>query len=105
VFVYSGGASPMSASRIAKIDVRIQAEQVDMLYRLSPHALVTSAFGASIIFALFWRFADRTAMLAWLAALAVTWLGRYALVLAYRRAKPAAGNAKRWGYYFCAGTF
>jgi two-component system, sensor histidine kinase and response regulator len=95
----------MPTSHIAKNDVRLQAEQVDMLYRLAPHALVMSMFGASIIFALFWQFADRTAMLLWFGALAVTWVGRYALVLAYRRAAPAPEQATRWGYCFCAATF
>ena len=96
----------MTATRTdTKIDPRMAAEQVAMLYRMAPHALAMSILGGSIIFGLFFLAADRGALIGWYLALAVTWAARYLLVRAYRRAAPPIEDAQKWGGYFVAGCF
>jgi signal transduction histidine kinase/CheY-like chemotaxis protein len=86
-------------------DVRIVAEQVAMLHRMAPYALVMSAVGSTVILWLFFSVADQGSLIAWYVALNVAYAARYALVLAYRRAAPPPEEARRWGHYFVALTF
>jgi signal transduction histidine kinase/CheY-like chemotaxis protein len=95
----------MANPRTPQNDLRMTAEKVDMLYRLAPHALIMSMLGASTIFVLFFQFAALGPLLAWFAAMAATWVGRYALVRAYRRAAPPPEQATKWARYFCVATF
>jgi len=86
-------------------DVRIVAEQVAMLHRMAPYALVMSAVGSTVILWLFYSVAAHGPLIAWYVALNVAYAARYALVLAYRRAAPPPEEARRWGHYFVALTF
>jgi signal transduction histidine kinase/FixJ family two-component response regulator len=86
-------------------DIRIVAEQVAMLHRMAPYALVMSAVGSTVILWLFFSVADQGSLIAWYVALNVAYAARYALVLAYRRAAPPPEEARRWGHYFVALTF
>jgi len=86
-------------------DVRVVAEQVAMLHRMAPHALVMSAVGSTIILWLFLPVAAAGPLVAWYVALNLVYAARYGLVLAYRRAAPPPEDARRWGRYFVALTF
>jgi signal transduction histidine kinase/CheY-like chemotaxis protein len=87
------------------LDVRVVAEQVAMLYRLAPHAMVMAFLGASVIMALFYLAMPSRALIVWYVSLNLVYGARYALVLAYRRAAPPPEAARRWGRYFVAATF
>jgi signal transduction histidine kinase/CheY-like chemotaxis protein len=89
----------------SNLDVRVVAEQVAMLYRMAPHAMVMAFLGATVIMALFYSAMPSSALISWYVALNVVYAGRYALVLAYRRAAPPPEAARRWGHYFVAATF
>ena len=89
----------------AQTDPRIVAEQVAMLYRMGPYALVMSAIGSTIILSLFLTVAPTGPLIAWYLGLNLTWVGRYALIRAYRRAAPRPEAAQRWGRYFVLSTF
>ena len=87
-----------------KTDPRIIAEQVAMLYRMGPYALRMSWLGATTVMALFLMVAPPGPLIAWYAAMHVTYAVRYALIRAYRRAAPTPEGARRWGRYFIGGT-
>ena len=87
-----------------KTDPRIIAEQVAMLYRMGPYALRMSWLGATTVMALFLMVAPPGPLIAWYAAMHVTYAVRYTLIRAYRRASPTAEGAHRWGRYFVGGT-
>jgi signal transduction histidine kinase/CheY-like chemotaxis protein len=86
-------------------DAGIVAEQVAMLHRMAPQALVMSAIGSSVILWLFLPVAATGPLVAWYVALNLAYLARYGLVLAYRRSAPPPEDARRWGRYFVALTF
>ena len=96
----------MRVSAAAKQDdPRIVAEQVAMLYRMGPYALFMSAIGSTIILSLFLTVAPTTPLVAWYVALVCTYVGRYALIRAYRRTAPSPEAATAWGRYFVFSTF
>jgi signal transduction histidine kinase/CheY-like chemotaxis protein len=96
----------MSATPVPrKTDERITAEQVGMLYRMAPHALVMSAFGACVVLALFVTVVATGPLVVWFVAVNLTCLARYALVRAYRRAAPAPEDARTWARYYMLATF
>ena len=88
----------------SSLDVRVVAEQVAMLYRMAPHAIVMAFLGATVIMALFYSAMPSTALIVWYVTLNAVYAARYALVLAYRRAAPPPEAARRWGHYFVAAT-
>ena len=86
-------------------DVRIVAEQVDMLYRMVLPAMATAAVGSSVILGLFLNVVETGPLLAWFIVLNGAYAVRYVLALAYRGAAPAPEDAARWGRYFVYATF
>jgi signal transduction histidine kinase/CheY-like chemotaxis protein len=94
-----------AAHGISDTDLRIVAEQVAMLYRMGPYALVMSAVGSTVILALFLMVAPAGPLIAWYVALNLTYAGRYALIRAYRSAAPPPEAARRWGWYFVLSSF
>ena len=86
-------------------DIRVVAEQVAMLYRMVPPAIVMAAVGSTVILSLFFSVTARGPLIAWFIALNIAYAGRYVLALAYRRAAPPPEDARRWGHYFVFGTF
>ncbi|MGZ8229201.1 MAG: ATP-binding protein [Burkholderiales bacterium] len=89
----------------AELDVRVVAEQVAMLYRMLPHAIVMSVVGATVVVSLFLRVAEAGPLLCWYAGLILVSAARFGLVIAYQRAAPSPENARRWGRYFVGGAF
>ena len=98
-------ASQTPSQTPSKADVRILAEQVAMLYRMAPYALAMSAAGSLAIVAIFMGVAARVPLIAWFVAVNLTYIGRYVLVRAYRRAAPSPQGARRWGCYYVCSTF
>ena len=86
-------------------DIRVVAEQVAMLYRMVPPALVMAAVGSTVVLSLFIDVAETGPLIAWFIALNVAYCARYVLALAYCRAAPPPEDARRWGHYFVFGTF
>src|SRR5829696_3969265 len=95
-------AAPQTPPRT---DVRILAEQVAMLYRMAPYALAMSAAGSLMIVAIFASVAARGPLIAWFVIVNLTYIARYVLVRAHRRAAPPPEAARRWGRYYVCTTF
>lgn len=89
----------------SKVDVRIVAEQAAMLYRMAPAALLMSVGASTIILTVFYPLASHVPLFIWYAASNLCTAGRFALVLAYRRAAPSPETARSWARYFVFGTF
>ena len=105
LFPYTGMKAMRERRPRGTPDPRITAEQVAMLHRMAPQALVMSAIGSSVILWLFLPVAETGPLVAWYLALNFAYLSRYALVLAYRRSAPPPEDARRWGRRFVALTF
>lgn len=82
----------------------IRAEQVKLLYRQFPSALLATVINAVILAAALWGHADGRLLLGWLAALSVIYGARYLLLRAYFRAPPADEQAPLWGRRFVIGA-
>ena len=80
------------------------AEQIAMVYRLTPHTLVMSVIGSTLVLAALWPSAPRTLLLGWYLLHHVVTLCRYLLIRAYRRANPAPAAARPWARRFVVGT-
>src|SRR4051812_45438335 len=89
----------------SRVDPRIVAEQVAMLYRMAPHALALSAIGVTVVAALFLEVAETRPLVLWFAVCNLIVVARVLLVRMYHRAKPAMDEAVRWGRYFSYSAF
>jgi signal transduction histidine kinase/CheY-like chemotaxis protein/HPt (histidine-containing phosphotransfer) domain-containing protein len=94
-------AAPSAPSNV---DALVVAEQVAMLYRMAPVALLLTVGASTIILAVFFPLSSHLALAIWYLTINVCTVGRYALVLAYRRAAPPPEAARRWARYFVCGT-
>ena len=94
-----------AASATSNVDLRVVAEQAAMLYRMAPAALLMSVAASTIILTVFYPLASHVPLFIWYAVSNLCTAGRYALVLAYRRAAPPPEAARRWARYFVFGTF
>jgi len=89
----------------SSVDARVLAEQAAMLYRMAPAALLMSVGASTIILVVFYPLATHVPLFIWYAASNIVTAGRYALILAYRRAEPPPDAARRWARYFVFGAF
>jgi len=94
-----------AASAPSNVDVRVVAEQAATLYRMAPAALLMSVAASTIILTVFYPLASHVPLFIWYAVFNLCTAGRYALVLAYRRAAPPPEAARRWARYFVFGAF
>jgi signal transduction histidine kinase/CheY-like chemotaxis protein len=95
-------ASPHSEP--SDIGTRVFAEQIAMVYRLTPHTLAMSLLGSTLILVVLWTSAPRTVLIAWYLLHHLVTLARCLLIRAYRRAKPAPTAARLWARRFIVGT-
>jgi TMAO reductase system sensor TorS len=80
------------------------AEQIAMVYRLTPHTLAMSMIGSTLILGLLWSSAPRGLLLVWYLLHHAVTLARYLLIRAYRRANPTPDAAPVWARRFLIGT-
>ena len=80
------------------------AEQIAIVYRLTPHTLAMSVIGSTLVLLALWPSAPRTLLLAWYLLHHVVTLCRYLLIRAWRRANPAPAAAPVWARRFVVGT-
>ena len=83
--------------------LEIQAEQIRILYRQCPSALIAIAVNAVILGSILWEEVSRSLLISWLVVVSLLTLGRYLLLQAYRRANPAPTEALCWGRWFVIG--
>ena len=75
-----------------------------MLYRMAPAALLMSVGASTIILVVFYPLASHVPLFLWYAASNIVTASLYAMFLAYRRAAPPPGPARRWARHFVFGT-
>ncbi|MBL8415758.1 MAG: response regulator [Propionivibrio sp.] len=80
------------------------AEQIAMVYRLTPHTLAMSVVGSTLILLLLWSSAPHTVLIGWYLLHHAVTLVRYLLIRAYRRACPGPATAPDWARRFVIGT-
>src|SRR5689334_16636246 len=84
--------------------VRVYAEQVRQLYRLSRPAHIGALVNSSILAFALWGAVSTTLMGAWLCAMFLVVGARYLLYRAYEGIQPPDHEAGRWATYFVAGA-
>ena len=80
------------------------ADQVATLYRSWHRTTASMVLGALILCSVLWGQVAPRVMAAWFAAILVNQAWRGVLARAYRRAQPAAADARRWGRYWAVGS-
>jgi signal transduction histidine kinase/CheY-like chemotaxis protein len=88
----------------APLLARARADQVATLYRSWHRTTASMVLGAAILCTVLWGEAPPLAMASWFAAILANQAWRGALARAYRRARPAPGDASDWGRRWAAGS-
>lgn len=77
---------------------------VSQVYRLTPTNLAAAVFASAMIVYVLYPVTSTITLLSWYAALNAINLGRYLLILAYRRANPDPVDAQAWATRFTVST-
>jgi signal transduction histidine kinase/CheY-like chemotaxis protein len=80
------------------------AERVAIVYGLTPFTLAITIVGANLVLFVMWSLASHVILFTWYGVIHLVTLGRYLLILGYRRRAPAPEQAKPWAYRFLLGT-
>jgi signal transduction histidine kinase/CheY-like chemotaxis protein len=83
---------------------RARADQVATLYERWHLTSLSMALGALILCTVMWDHAGVDFVVGWLALIALNQAWRAALARAWRRARPGAAAARRWGRYWSVGS-
>ncbi len=82
------------------VDSRVQAEQVALLFKSLPFALFATVAVTIVIAVVFWPAVPHEYLLGWSAANFAVTMGRYGLLVAYRRRSDGEANAGYWMKWF-----
>ncbi len=93
-----------SGSEYDDIGAQVFAEQIAMIYRLTPHTLAMSMIGSTLILLVLWPSAPHALLLGWYALHHLVALFRYLLIRAYRQTRPTVAAAPLWARRFVIGT-
>ncbi|MEQ1515283.1 MAG: GGDEF domain-containing protein [Usitatibacteraceae bacterium] len=80
----------------ADLEVLVNIDKLQLLYRQSLHSVFASVVAASLWAAVMWLYAPRTALLGWIAAMALVSALRGTLLFAYRRSHPLGTKVLAW---------
>jgi signal transduction histidine kinase len=95
--------SPLAACDRGLV-LRARADQVATLYRHGHLTTVSMGLGAAIFCAVLWDVAPHAGLAVWAALVALNQAWRTALLHAWRRVRPGAAAAPRWGAYWALGS-
>ena len=95
--------SPLASVPPALI-ARARADQVATLYSRWHLTSISMGLGAAIWWVALWDHVAAGAMIAWLTLIALNQIWRGVLARAWRRARPGAAAARRWGGYWTIGA-
>jgi len=99
------GHSPADPTRNTEFQREVRAELVALVYRQTPFTLAMAVVFSTALWAVLAPFSDPVVSAAWFLANNLVTLGRYALILAYRRASPGPDALQPWARSFVFGTF
>ena len=80
------------------------AEQVAIVYGLTPFTLAMNIVGANVVLFISWSLGSRVVLLTWYGMIHLITLARFLLILSYRRRAPAPEQARPWAARFVLGT-
>jgi signal transduction histidine kinase/CheY-like chemotaxis protein len=83
---------------------RARADQVATLYAHGHLTTLSMGLGACILCAAMWTQVQLSTMLTWFTLIALNQAWRTALLRAFRRVRPGAEAAARWGHYWAVGS-
>ena len=95
--------SPLAACDRGLV-LRARADQVATLYRHGHLTTVSMGLGAAIFCAVLWDVAPHAGLAGWALLVALNQAWRTALLHAWRRVRPGAAAAPRWGAYWALGS-
>ncbi len=93
-----------SAAIAPPLLARARADQVATLYAHGHLTTLSMGLGACILCAAMWTQVQGSAMLTWFTLIALNQAWRTALLRAFRRVRPGAEAAARWGHYWAVGS-
>ena len=82
----------------------LHTQQVHVLYRNMPTAVLASAVNAAILAAVEWSVVPHTPLLLWVLVLWIVAGGRALLIYNYRRAIPSSWSSVDWSRWMLVGT-
>ncbi|MBI1777409.1 MAG: HAMP domain-containing histidine kinase [Proteobacteria bacterium] len=94
----------MSAGEVARLDERIFAARVGLLYRQLYLALVANVVIPLLIALGLWQSADRLVLMLWVGGMTLLQVVRLGLSLAFEHAQPASEEVRRWAGLAIAGA-
>ncbi|GEM_PF-1347945 len=110
-----GRGGPMKTPEVGHIHARgeppgfsqceLEQARVRGIYSLAPAGSYQSTLAGVVLVAALWNVVPNLYLIAWIAALATAYTGRYLLVLRFTRATPVGKAILRWGWFFVIGTF
>jgi len=80
------------------------AEQVAIVYGLTPFTLAITIVGANLVLFVMWSLTPHIILFTWYGMIHLVTLGRYFLILGYRRRAPAPEEVKPWADRFVLGV-
>jgi two-component system, sensor histidine kinase len=85
------------------MESRVFAEQIALIYSLTPYTLLMSMIGSTLVLLVLWSSTPRLILIGWYLSHHLVTLLRYLLIRAYRRAAPPPEDAPRWARRFLIG--
>jgi len=92
------------SEKYSALGAQLRAEQIRIVYRHIKPGILASAVNALLLVAIQWQAVNHLVLFSWYGLLLLVSLARYALVLAYERARPSVQQAGPWGRYFIYGS-
>ncbi len=100
----ASGHSPGNPAPDQAFESEVRAELVALVYRQTPFTLAMAVVFSTALWAVLAPFTDPVLAIGWFVANNLVSLGRYALILAYRRAAPSPDALTPWIHRFVFGT-
>lgn len=102
----TGKRSAAEASAIAenKLQARVRAEQVQLLYRQLPVSVGGTLTAVGVVIAVFWNVAGHATLVAWGACMAANQLWRLVLYVRFRAQHGHLQHVGRWARYWAVGS-
>ncbi len=97
----AGISGPEAAPEVSR---EIAAEQVRLLYRQMPSALLATVLVSVAMAAALWDVVAHSSLIVWLGLTAIVCVVRYLLLVLFREYRPSIEALEGWGWWFVAMT-
>ena len=93
-----------SSSQLSETEMVVYREQVRLLYKLLPFAILAVVFIAPIFVYIVWDYTRPAMVLSWLALIFIVTIIRYLTARKFNRTTLQESNIRRWETYYLAGV-